>query len=147
MDNPPSPSPPTQGSTTIAPGVLVTIARLTAPIQTFAKAAVVDLRVISHGFNHVVGEVIGQTEFKTEIAFDTQQAFDLGIDGVGFLVVNIGRINAVFFRRNGGIDRPLDNVKPLVIAMAHDRSEGFLGKGQVQDDVVLGIRERALGHG
>jgi len=49
MDNPPSPSVPTQGSTTIAPGVLVTIARLTA----LSVPGVASLATVPGGVNRL----------------------------------------------------------------------------------------------
>src|SRR6516165_9622848 len=87
--------------------------------------------------------VLGQTELLAEIALDAQQAPDLGLIRFECFVDGLGGY-AELLGIEYGVERPFDDVEPLIVAMAHHRPEWFLGNDLGQDDVVVGIGELEL---
>ena len=65
--------------------------------------------------------------------------FRVGRRGRNLFDVRFG--DAFFFGDQQRIVGPANDVAPVVVAMAHDRAERFLGDDLRQDDVVFGIRQ------
>src|SRR4051812_11771591 len=83
-----------------------------------ADVAVERFAVIADRFHDPRHPVLGKAELFAEIAVGAKGPLELGLVGFGHLVdVLLG--NAEFFGVNHGKQRPLHNVEPLIVAMAH----------------------------
>src|SRR3954447_7601140 len=77
--------------------------------------------------------VLAQAQLLAEVALDAQQTPDLGLVGLHRLVDILGG-NAEFLGIEHGKERPLDDVEPLVVAMANERPKRLLRDDFGQND-------------
>src|SRR5262249_31594601 len=87
--------------------------------------------------------VLGQAKLLAEIALDAQEAPDLGLVRLQCFVDVLGGY-AELLGIDHDIERPFDDIEPLIVAMAHQRPERLLGNDLGQDDVVVSIGELEL---
>src|SRR3954454_22872987 len=87
--------------------------------------------------------VLAQAQLLAEVALDTQQPPDLGLVGLQRLIDVLGG-DAELLGIEHGEERPLDDVEPLIVAMANERPERFLRDDFGQNDVVVGIGQLEL---
>ncbi|MPL95813.1 hypothetical protein SDC9_41985 [bioreactor metagenome] len=106
-----------------------------------------DLAIVAAGLDRLHGPVLLETSHRPEIAVDAEDAVDLRVLGALGELVDIGRGDAVFLRRDQREEGPAHDVAPLVVAMAHGRPERFLRDDFRQDDVVFRIGIGGAGGG
>src|SRR3979409_1289228 len=90
-----------------------------------ADIAIKALAVIADGLHDPHHPILGQAELFAEIAVAPQYPFQLRV--VRFhLLVDVLLGNAEFFGRDHREQRPLHDVEPLIVAMAHHWAERLL---------------------
>ena len=120
----------------------VVVAAREADGRLGADVALVDLAVVAHALDDVVGPVLREAEHATQVAFLTEKALDLGV--VRFLHgVDVLGSEAEFLGDDERVAHPAGDVAPYVVAVAHDGAEGLLRDDFGQDHV----RVRVLEHG
>src|SRR3954468_1633271 len=98
------------------------------------------LAVIADLLDDAIGPVVWQTERFAMLALAAEQPLDVRV--VGFLLlVDVGLGDAELLGIDHGVMGPLHDVEPLVVAVAHGRSERLLGDDFWQDDVVIDLGE------
>jgi hypothetical protein len=72
-----------------------------------------------------IGPVIRQTEHFTKFALGAEQPLQIRIVR-SQLLIDIGLGHPEFLRRQHGKMHPFDDVEPLIVALAHGRTERLL---------------------
>src|SRR5689334_1679090 len=98
------------------------------------------LAVVADVLEDAIAPVLGEAELLAECILRAEQTANVGILGLELLVdIRLGDVELL------GIDHgevhPLDDVEPLVVAVAHERRERLLRDDLRQHDVVLGLGE------
>lgn len=92
-------------------------------------------------FDNIGSPILAQPKFSAEvhIRISAEQAAHFGA-GVGFLeLIHILRGNAKLLSGKGGEHRPLHDVEPLIITLAHHRTKRLLRQRHIENDVIIGI--------
>ncbi len=101
----------------------------------------VDLAVAPHLLHHLESEVGRKAETGIKhgvLAGLTQELADARIVGSGQLRLDVGRGEPVLLGLDRGHDRPVDDLRPLGVTVAHRRGQGLLGEGVLEDHQRLG---------
>src|SRR4051795_1510049 len=112
------------------------------PIDTERRAcadiAVEHFAVIADGLHDAHHPILAYAELFTEIAIGTEDALQLRIF-LFRLLVDVFRGHAELFGGDHGKQRPFHNVEPLVVAVAHHRTERLLRDDFREHHVIAGI--------
>src|SRR5262245_57615232 len=108
-----------------------------AELGARAHIAVEHFTIIADLLDDANHPILGQPELLAEITLDAQQPPDLRLVRLRRLV-DVSGGYAEFLGVDHDKVRPLDDVEPLVVAVAHQRAERFFGDDLRQDDMVVG---------
>src|SRR5581483_12519045 len=97
------------------------------------------LAVVSDLLHDVVGPAVVERHHLADVAARADEALDGGVAAFCLLVDVLGG-KAELLRLDHREERPLDDVEPAVVAMAHRGAERLLGDELGQDDVIVGLR-------
>src|SRR6516225_4162032 len=101
-----------------------------------------DLAVIADHLDCVVGPFLVETERLAHAGGDAKHALDAGILALRhFVDVLLGDASLLGLEQR--IDDPVDDVVPLLVAMAHDRGQRLLRDALGQDNVIVGFARPA----
>src|SRR3546814_18636332 len=64
------------------------------------------------------------------VAFGAQQTTDLGVVAVGSHIVDVLGGDAVLLGIDHGVQRPAHDVAPLIVTLAHKRTQRLLGRSE-----------------
>src|SRR5262249_29090000 len=103
-----------------------------------SHVAVEHFSIIADLFDDAHRPMLRQPELLAGMSLHAQQAPDLWLVGLQ-RVVDIPGGYAELLGIEHRIERPLHDIEPLVVAMAPQGSERFLGNDLRQDHVVVGI--------
>src|SRR5260221_149942 len=108
-----------------------------AELGAGADIAIEGFAVVADRFDDPRYPILGEAELFAEIAVGAEGALEFGLVGLGH-VVDVVLGDAELFGIDHRKQRPLDDVEPLVVAMADHRAERLLGDHLGQHGVIGG---------
>src|SRR5215472_17759615 len=100
----------------------------------------IDLAIVAYRPNGTRGPIMLKAQLMAEFTFAPDQAPDVGI-GRFQRIVDRRRLDAELLGVDQGVERPLDQIEPLVVALSYHRPERLFRDDFGQDDIAVGRRE------
>src|SRR5580704_17941806 len=107
-----------------------------AELGTRADRALEHFAVIADLPDDAHHPISGQPQLFAEVALNSHQPLDLGLLRFQRIIYGLRRDTELLGIDHGEM-RPLDDIEPLIVAMAHGRPERLLGDDLRQDHVVV----------
>src|SRR5436305_2826153 len=116
----------------LGPQIVVAAFELQRRAKT--EIAVEYLAVIANQFDGVVGPLLVEPERLAHARSGAEHALDGRIVALEH-IVDISLVDAALLALDQGIDDPIDNIVPLLVAVPHDRGQRLLRDALRHDDV------------
>src|SRR5262245_10666535 len=106
-----------------------------------ADVTVPDLAVIADFADDLIGPVLRQAEQLAHVIAGAEKTLDLRILAGRLGLIDVLRGHPLLLREDHGGERPIHDIAPAVVAMAHYRPDGRLGDDLWQNHVLLAVPE------
>src|SRR5262249_8852786 len=103
----------------------------------YSDVSLIDFAVVAHRPNGTRGPILIKAQLLAEFSFTSDHAPDVGIGRVQ-RIVDHRRLDAEFLGVDERVERRLDQIEPLCVALSYHRSERLVRNDFGQADMAVG---------